>query len=292
MPDAASMAELRSEDGLQVADPWVALPPAVQDGAPEVSQGLAAAGSDEALPAFMDGDVTDAADSAVDGERREQHDKEVTMAGGGAVAATVAAVHEPLSDTIETVADELPRTSAPVSGAGIEGRISLPSAVSAILVPDLSSSASMADQMSGGEPAEVVGAVAAAVEQAAEDQESGTVNDVQAEVKPVALEGETEPEQPVSASEALGENNAVPPAAATDGVSGAGEVMPVSTGSAGVEARQTMEALASDDAAPAEATITTVDDAIEVCVATLPAHSVRWEGCSMGLCRVRIIVQV
>eukprot|EP00903_Cladosiphon_okamuranus_P020150 g18499.t1 len=205
-------------------------------------------------------------DQALGGDGTEQHDKEVDVAGGGGVAATVAAVHEPVSDTIEHMSDQLPPTSKPVSGAGTGSHNSLLSVVPAIPVPGFSSSPSMADQMSDREQVEAAGAAtaASAVEHASEDEPSDTLDEVDAEVKPVSLGGETEPDQPVSTSEALGEeDDAVASAAAVDGASGACEVTVVSTGLTGVETGQTVGALASDDAAPAEAPIAAVEDTIE-----------------------------
>lgn len=178
----------------------------------------------------------------------------VGIAGGGPVAATVAAVPEPVSDAIETAAGQRVTTIAPVPGAGIEGSTYLLSLGSSTLVPDLSFSASPADQMTDDEPDEVAGAAAAAdVEQAVGDEASVTLDGVQTEIEPVMLEADVETEQRVSTSEGLvAEEGVVVSAAATDDESGAGKATPVSIESAGEDVEQTAEELASDDMAPAE----------------------------------------
>lgn len=209
-PDAVSMAEASSEDGVREAGPSEVRLVAVQDGAPDVSQELVATGPDGAPPTSVGVVFAGAADVAVDGEITEDEAtgyKEEEMPGGGPDAIAAAAAPEPYSDVIETVADQLELKGAPMSGGGFEGS-TLPLSVGCATVGD---------------------------------EVSATPQHVQTGV-----------EQPVSASEDLKEaEGAVVSASATDEASGAGEAMPMSTVSVGVEVEQTAEELAGDDTAPA-----------------------------------------
>lgn len=230
------------------------MPAPVQDTAPEGPQELTATGPNGELPAPVDA-AADTVDGVLDDERPEQDkedDEDVKMAGAGPVNA----VPDAVSDAIEAVTDQLAPTAAPFSGDGVEGN-TLPLSADTTLADGMSSDATMVDQMSHGEPVETVGA-AAVGKQAAGDEVSATPDDVHAEIEPVALEEDTEPEQRVSASEALvEEESAVIPAAApgAHGESNSGAVGPVSIDSAGAQSDQMVEGLMRGDTAPAEAFI-------------------------------------
>lgn len=99
------MAEVRTDDRVQVAGPSAAMPVAVLDVALEVSQDVAATRSDEARPGSVDVVVANFVDGAADGERAEKansDDEEVTMVGGVPAAATASAVPPAVSDAIES----------------------------------------------------------------------------------------------------------------------------------------------------------------------------------------------
>ena len=280
MPDAASIAEAGSQEEAQTAEMLGAVPVAVRDGALEVSQDLAT-GSDGPLPAAVGGNFADAGDGAVDGERMEQRDKEVFMAGGGPAATSVAAVLNPGSDAIGAVTDQLAPSATPVLGESGDASTSLPSVVSSTpLVHGLSPVASVAGQMPERELVDAVEAAdGAGVDEAAVDEMPATLDDVHAAIEPVALEGNTGPERPVSAREALlEENDTAAPAEATDGAFGADEAMPISAESAGVEAEQTVGEVVSDDTATAEAPVAMAGDVLEVGTVRSSGRSVAGEG--------------
>lgn len=252
------MSEACSDEGAQTAEPWVVVPVPVQDTTQKGSQELAATGPDGELTAPIDAADTDTFDGAVDDERAEldkdddEDVEDVKMAGADAVADAV-------PDTIEAGTDRLAPPAAPVLGEGGDDSTSRESVDSSALVHGVSADATaVVDQMSDGELVEVARVTAAAdIQQAAGDEMSATLDNVPAEV--VVIVGETEPEQRISASEALAENGAVVPAVAADGESGA-----AISAKAGVEAEQTVGERVSDDTTAARLPIATVDDVIEV----------------------------
>lgn len=242
-PEPLSVSEASPENGAPVAEPWVAMPATVQDSAPEVPQDLAAAGSDEALLASVDGDATDAVGGAVDGERSDeenQDDKEATMAGEG-----------PVSDAIEEVTGEPAPTVVPVSGGDGEGSSSPLPMGATTLVQSLSSPVCPGDHMPDMDPVSSLEA-SAAVEHLTGDEVPVTLNDVRVEVERVTPEAGTKSEHPGLAGEALVQEDAVVSAVATDGESGAGGVMPPLTEVAGVQVEQAAGELGRYDTVLAE----------------------------------------
>lgn len=222
-PDTVSMAEAGSGDGAQVAGSLKDTPVAVPAGAAEVSQNLAATGSDAAPTVSVDDVANDTAvDHAVDGGQADQEktdDKEVEMAGEGVAVAAAAVVPDGFPDMITTATDQVATIGTLVSGMNVEDS-----------TPSLS-----------------------AVVATAGDQAQVTLDDVRAEVALVTPEEETEPERPGSASDSsVEERDAGLSATAVDGACGAGEATPVSIESACVGVEQTVEELAGDDTAPAE----------------------------------------
>lgn len=216
-PDTASMAEVGSGEGAQVAIPLEAMSVEVQNGALDISQDLTATESDGVLlPASANFAVADTVDYAVDVRQAQQEkaeDREVETAGEGVGVATVAAV----PDAIDTATDQL----TPIGAS----------------VPDTDVGCSTPSLSAGFA--------------AAGDQVSATLDDVWAEDAPVTREEEAVPERPGSAGDgSVEEGDSAGPGAAIDGESVASEAMPALTESAGVDVEQA--ARVSDDTAIAE----------------------------------------
>ena len=240
-PVALSMTKGGSEGWVQVGKPSALMTSATEAAtSPELVREIADARSNEMLPSPVDGAIAHTAvnGSAENGGTTEldnEDDTEVEMAGEIPVVAVLDAPF-----------------AAPVSGEVVEDSTSPLSTGTTPLVHGLSSSASMADVMSGNEPVEAMEAPVDALEQVGGDELPVTL-DVQAAVAQVVPEGETEPEQFVSTSEALvAEEGAGVSAAAGDEQCGIGTATSLSIELADVEVNQTAEALASDDMAPAE----------------------------------------
>eukprot|EP00752_Nemacystus_decipiens_P015849 g14159.t1 len=229
----ASGAEVRSEDWVQVGHPSVPVPLSVGgDTEAEVSQQPEATASTGELPASADTTVADTVGSAVDSETTERDnrdDEEMITAGEDPVSTTVSAA---ASDEIKAVADHMAPTSTPVSGGGVNENTRWLPVDSTALKHGVSSSASLADEMSGGAEVGAFG-VSAPGEQVVGDEVSSTLDgDHASEAQ------QSEPEQRVSASDALVEEE----------------------GAVGAEAAGTVKEPMSGDTAPAEAFLANPED--------------------------------
>ena len=152
------MAEAGTEEGVQVSRSWEAMPAAVQDHVLEVSQDISATGPDGEPSACADAVVANNVGQAADVRTTEEDDeggKEVDIAGGGPVAATVIAFPEPVSSDIEVVAEPPAPVDTPGSSEVVEDNVSPLSVDSATLAHDMTHSARNADQVPHGEPVEV-----------------------------------------------------------------------------------------------------------------------------------------
>ena len=215
-PEAVSTAEAGSEEGAQVVAPLEATLVAVQADVSEGAEDIAATGSGGAFPASVGDVVTNFVDGAVDVGTTEQEKtdgEEVDMAGEGPIVPTAAAVPDAVPDVVDT-ATECAAIGAPMSAMGCED----------------------------SPPSVSVGVAAAG------DEVSATLKNVQAEVEPVASAEEPETARSVSISDGLvEEDGAAVLAAATDGETGAGEALPVSTKLAVVDVERATDGLVGGD---------------------------------------------